>query len=248
MHCCPKPSPSVARRRSRALGMRHFDVQLIGGMVLHDGKIAEMRTGEGKTLIATLAVLPERARRQGRSRRHGQRLPGQPRRRLDGQGLPLPRHDGGRHPVAAGDRRQAARVCGRHHLRHQQRVRLRLPARQHGVRGRRPAPARTELRDRRRGRLDPDRRGAHAADHLGPGRGPHRALPADERSCRRLLDEMAAEPKAGEEEPPGDFWVDEKAHQVLPVRGRPREGRGDPGAAWACCPRAPACTTPATSA
>jgi preprotein translocase subunit SecA len=35
--------------------MRHFDVQLIGGMVLHDGKIAEMRTGEGKTLVATLA-------------------------------------------------------------------------------------------------------------------------------------------------------------------------------------------------
>ena len=39
----------------RALGMRHFDVQLIGGMVLHDGKIAEMKTGEGKTLVATLA-------------------------------------------------------------------------------------------------------------------------------------------------------------------------------------------------
>ncbi|HNR22024.1 MAG TPA: preprotein translocase subunit SecA [Steroidobacteraceae bacterium] len=41
----------VARR---TLGMRHFDVQLIGGMVLHEGKIAEMRTGEGKTLVATL--------------------------------------------------------------------------------------------------------------------------------------------------------------------------------------------------
>ncbi len=40
----------------RALKMRHFDVQLIGGMVLHDGKIAEMRTGEGKTLTGTLAV------------------------------------------------------------------------------------------------------------------------------------------------------------------------------------------------
>ena len=38
----------------RALGLRHFDVQLIGGMVLHEGKIAEMRTGEGKTLVATL--------------------------------------------------------------------------------------------------------------------------------------------------------------------------------------------------
>src|SRR5919202_2700262 len=40
----------------RTIGQRHFDVQLIGGMVLHDGSIAEMRTGEGKTLTATLAV------------------------------------------------------------------------------------------------------------------------------------------------------------------------------------------------
>src|ERR1700722_3618244 len=38
----------------RVLNMRHFDVQLIGGMVLHQGKIAEMKTGEGKTLVATL--------------------------------------------------------------------------------------------------------------------------------------------------------------------------------------------------
>src|SRR5690606_15884416 len=40
----------------RVLGQRHYDVQLIGGMVLHDGRIAEMKTGEGKTLVATLAV------------------------------------------------------------------------------------------------------------------------------------------------------------------------------------------------
>ena len=40
----------------RTLGQRHFDVQLIGGMILHDGKIAEMKTGEGKTLVATLPV------------------------------------------------------------------------------------------------------------------------------------------------------------------------------------------------
>ncbi|MBT8094223.1 MAG: preprotein translocase subunit SecA, partial [Gammaproteobacteria bacterium] len=46
---------AVAREASvRTLGMRPFDVQLIGGMVLHDGNIAEMRTGEGKTLVATL--------------------------------------------------------------------------------------------------------------------------------------------------------------------------------------------------
>jgi preprotein translocase subunit SecA len=47
----------VREAGKRALGMRHFDVQLIGGMVLHDGAIAEMRTGEGKTLTATLAVV-----------------------------------------------------------------------------------------------------------------------------------------------------------------------------------------------
>ncbi len=48
---------SVCREASkRVLGMRHFDVQLIGGMVLHEGRIAEMRTGEGKTLVATLAA------------------------------------------------------------------------------------------------------------------------------------------------------------------------------------------------
>ena len=48
---------AVCREASvRTLGMRHFDVQLIGGMVLHNGKIAEMRTGEGKTLVGTLAV------------------------------------------------------------------------------------------------------------------------------------------------------------------------------------------------
>ena len=48
---------AVARAASRrVLGMRHFDVQLIGGMVLHQGKIAEMRTGEGKTLVATAPV------------------------------------------------------------------------------------------------------------------------------------------------------------------------------------------------
>src|SRR6185295_13817874 len=38
----------------RTLGQRHFDVQLIGGMILHEGKISEMKTGEGKTLVATL--------------------------------------------------------------------------------------------------------------------------------------------------------------------------------------------------
>ncbi|MCC6658027.1 MAG: preprotein translocase subunit SecA, partial [Rhodocyclaceae bacterium] len=50
----PEAFAVVREAGKRALGMRHFDVQLIGGMVLNDGKIAEMRTGEGKTLVATL--------------------------------------------------------------------------------------------------------------------------------------------------------------------------------------------------
>ena len=56
-----RPAVRVLRARPRgvrrSMGMRHFDVQMIGGMVLHDGSIAEMKTGEGKTLTATLPVV-----------------------------------------------------------------------------------------------------------------------------------------------------------------------------------------------
>jgi preprotein translocase subunit SecA len=50
----PEAFATVREASVRVLGMRHYDVQLIGGMVLHDGKISEMKTGEGKTLVATL--------------------------------------------------------------------------------------------------------------------------------------------------------------------------------------------------
>ncbi len=52
----PEAFAVVREAAKRTLGQRHFDVQLIGGMVLHEGKIAEMKTGEGKTLVATLPV------------------------------------------------------------------------------------------------------------------------------------------------------------------------------------------------
>jgi len=52
----PEAFAAVREASKRTLGMRHFDVQLIGGMVLHEGKISEMKTGEGKTLVATLAA------------------------------------------------------------------------------------------------------------------------------------------------------------------------------------------------
>ena len=52
----PEAFAVVREASRRVLGMRHFDVQLIGGIILHQGRIAEMKTGEGKTLVATLPV------------------------------------------------------------------------------------------------------------------------------------------------------------------------------------------------
>ena len=60
----------------RVIGQRHYDVQLMGGAALHFGWIAEMKTGEGKTLVVHPAGLPERALRPRRAPRHGERLPG----------------------------------------------------------------------------------------------------------------------------------------------------------------------------
>ena len=175
----------VRETGKRTMGMRHFDVQMIGGMALHDGQIAEMKTGEGKTLTATLAVVlnslavrdrgdpgnatwptPTAAGAQGRARGHRQRLPGATRRGMDEPDLRRARRLGRRAAEHAALRGEAARVRVRRGLRHQLGVRLRLPARQHGQGPRRKGPARALLRDRRRGRQHPDRRGAHAADHL----------------------------------------------------------------------------------
>ena len=50
----PEAFAVVREASKRVLGLRHFDVQLIGGIILHQGRIAEMKTGEGKTLVATL--------------------------------------------------------------------------------------------------------------------------------------------------------------------------------------------------
>ena len=77
----------IVREHPLTWEMVPFDVQLIGGYALHSGKIAEMATGEGKTLVATLPGLSQRPDRPRRPRRHGQRLPGRARRRMDGRGL-----------------------------------------------------------------------------------------------------------------------------------------------------------------
>jgi preprotein translocase subunit SecA len=52
----PEAFAAVREAAKRTIGLRHFDVQLMGGIVLHQGKIAEMKTGEGKTLVATLPL------------------------------------------------------------------------------------------------------------------------------------------------------------------------------------------------
>ena len=149
--------------------MRHFDVQLMGGMVLHGGNIAEMVTGEGKTLVATLAAYLNA---------------------LDGRGVHvvtvndyLARRDAewmsplfqglGMTVGAIQSEMESGRAAGdlqlRHHLRHQQRVRLRLSPRQHEADQGDAGPGRALLRDHRRGGQHPDRRGPDAADHLGAG-------------------------------------------------------------------------------
>ena len=62
----PEAFALVREASVRTLGMRHFDVQLMGGIVLHQGKITEMKTGEGKTLVATLPVYLNALAGQGR--------------------------------------------------------------------------------------------------------------------------------------------------------------------------------------
>jgi len=72
----PEAFAVVREASKRVMNMRHFDVQMIGGLALHQGKISEMRTGEGKTLTATLPVYLECLNRKWRSRCHCQRLLG----------------------------------------------------------------------------------------------------------------------------------------------------------------------------
>ena len=168
---------TVREAAKRTLGQRHFDVQLIGGMVLHNGAISEMKTGEGKTLVATLAAYLNA---------------------LPGHGVHvvtvndyLARRDAGWMgqiynflglsvgvivPMLEEEQRRAA-YAGRHHLRHQQRARLRLSARQHAHEPGWHGAARAPLRHRGRGRQHPGRRGQDPAHHLRSRRGQLRALP-----------------------------------------------------------------------
>jgi preprotein translocase subunit SecA len=84
----------------RALSMRHYDVQMIGGISLFEGCIAEMQTGEGKTLTATLPLYLHSLGRQGCALSDGQRLLGKTRCRVDATSVRHAGNIGGRHPNA----------------------------------------------------------------------------------------------------------------------------------------------------
>ena len=148
-----------------------------------------MRTGEGKTFIPTLAAVLNGLTGRGAhvvtvndylARRDAQWMG--PAYHFLGLSVGVITHDTSYlfEPGFPDDRRAADQPAAGHpprglrrghHLRHQQRVRVRLPARQHGRPARGPGAARALVRDRRRGRQHPHRRGADAAHHLGPGRG-----------------------------------------------------------------------------
>ncbi len=149
----PEAFATVREAAKRTLGQRHYDVQLIGGIALHRGEIAEMKTGEGKTLVATLAVYLNALPGKGvhvvtvndyLARRDADWM-GQIYRFLGlTVGVIVPN-------MADHERRDGLRV--RHHLRDEQRARLRLPSRQYEILAGPDGPAPFQLRDRRRGGL-----------------------------------------------------------------------------------------------
>ena len=112
--CCLKRSRWCAKAGKRVLQMRHFDVQIIGGIALHQGKIAEMRTGEGKTLVATLPAYLNALSGKGVHvvtvndylAKRDSRWMG---------ACSVSRSHGRRNPVADGPWRQAGRIWRRHH-------------------------------------------------------------------------------------------------------------------------------------
>ena len=218
----PEAFATVREAGKRTLGMRHFDVQLIGGIALHNGKIAEMRTGEGKTLVATLPAYLNALAGKGVHVVTVNDYLAQRDADWMGRDLPLPGPHGRRQPVADGARRQAGCLRGRHHLRHEQRIRFRLSARQHGVHDRRTRAAPADVRDHRRGRLDPDRRGAHAADHLRPGRRQHRHVLPPERA------RAGAHSPGRRERDRATTGSTRRRGPGAAVRGGPRARRGDP--------------------
>ena len=163
--------------------MRHFDVQMIGGMVLHYGKIAEMGTGEGKTLMATLPAYLNALSGKGvhvitvndylaqRDAEWMGRLYGWL-GLTTGVNLSQMDHDTKQKAYASDITYGTNNEFGFDYLRDN----MVYEARERVQRG-------LNFADGRRSRLDPDRRSAYPADHLRPGREPHRPVPQDQRSA-----------------------------------------------------------------
>ena len=224
------------------MGVHLFPVQAIGRIVLHEGDIAEMKTGEGKTFVASqplylnaltgnnvhlVTVNDYLAKRDANWVAPVYEKLGM--RSAFIENMMAPR----------GPRR---RLRGRDHVRDELRVRLRLPPRQHGRLSRRDGAARPLLRDRGRGRLDPDRRGQDASDHLGRARGRRAGLlrlrarrPADGRGPYKAPSKI----DRGEVEPDVDYTFDEKFKTARRSRAESRRSSARS--------RSTTCTTPATS-
>ena len=151
----PEAFAAIREADARVLGMRPYRVQVMGGLVLHQGRIAEMKTGEGKTLVSTLPAYLNALSGKGV---HVVTVNDYLARRDSEWMGKVHRFMGLRRPdrPRSGQRRTPRRLCLRHHLRHEQRAGLRLPARQHGHPPKRAGAARPQLRHRRRSGLHPD--------------------------------------------------------------------------------------------
>ncbi len=197
----------------RVLGMRHFDVQLIGGMVLNEGKIAEMGTGEGKTLTATLAVYLNALSGKGVHlvtvndylvSRDAQWM-GRIYRFLGlsvGINLSQMAHDDKKAAYACDITYSTNNECGFDYLRDNmvQDVDQKV---QRGLNFAIVDEVDSILIDEARTPLIIS---GQAEDHT--------ELYVKVNALPPMLKEMASEPKANEPEPPGDYWVDRKAQQV----------------------------------
>ena len=245
----PEAFAVVREAGKRALKMRHFDVQLIGGIALHEGKIAEMRTGEGKTLTATLPV-------------YLNALPGK-----------------GVHVVTVNDylARRDAEWMGRIYSFLGLTVGVNVPGMQREEKQAAYAADVTYGTNNEFG-FDylRDNMVYEVADRVA--RGLNYAIVdevdsilIDEARTPLIISGQAedhtelyvrinavvpqlkkqigeADPRTGEGViEPGDFTVDEKSHQVFLTEDGPRERRGACSARPACWPKAPACTTRPTS-
>ena len=219
----------------RTIGQRHFDVQLIGGMVLHDGAIAEMRTGEGKTLTATLPIVLNAlageavhlvtvndylARRDAEWMAPIYNALGITRRRDPGDRHPRPtaRRSTPRTSPTGPTPSSASTTCA-----------TTWPAR-----SRTASSAGHAVRDRRRGRQHPHRRGAHPADHLRPPRAGRRHL-LHVRAPREADDRRRGQAEA---QVAGREQGHVRGRARLRVRREAQDRRADRGAA---------CTAPSSS-